>query len=357
MEGKPVNALRADHVGSLVRPSGLLQARVDFSAGRLDRDGLRAEEDRAIREALQRQRDLGLDVRSDGEFRRAASTAGFLAALEGFVTCNPEVPAGQGGAEEWPGRTGRCGVVTARLRSRGRIAQEEAAFLREHAGGPFKVTLPSSLLLAQLAYRPEVSEHAYGTREELVADAGAILAEEAGALAAEGVPYLQLDAPGYARWTDPALVARDREAGVDPERLLDAAVDADNRVLEAACPGGAWSGRLADGIAERLLTRLRCDRLLLGCDAPEAGGFRPLRFVPPRMVVTLGLISTKTGELERPDELLRRIDQASRVIPLERLALGPRCGFASSQVGSPLTEEQQWRKLALVAQVAREVWP
>src|SRR5262245_45467493 len=275
MEGKPVNALRADHVGSLVRPSGLLQARVDFSAGRLDRDGLRAEEDRAIREALQRQRDCGLDVRSDGEFRRAASTAGFLAAIEGFVTGDPEVPAERGGAEEWrtdhpsnppararggewTGRMGRSGVVTARLRPRGRIAQEEAAFLHEHAGGPFKVTLPSSLLLAQLAFRPEVSEHAYATREEPVADAGAILAGEAAALAAEGVPYLQVDAPGYARWTDPALMARDREAGLDPERLLDAAVDADNRVLEAArrggalaalhlCPGGSRSRRLADG--------------------------------------------------------------------------------------------------------------
>jgi 5-methyltetrahydropteroyltriglutamate--homocysteine methyltransferase len=353
-------------VGSLLRPSGLLQARVDFTAGRLDRAGLRAEEDRAILQVLRRQRDCGLDVHTDGEFRRSGFAAGFLAAVEGFVASEPGASARRGGGTEE--RAGWSCVVAARLRPRGRIAEEEAAFLRQHAGGPFKVTLPGALLFAQFAYRPQVSDRAYRSREDLIADAGAILAEEAGALAAEGVPYLQVDAPGYARLADPALLARDREEDVDPDRLLDAAIAADNRVLDAArrggalaavhlCLGSAGDRRLADRVAERLFTGLSGDRLLLGYDSPETADFRPLRFVPARMVVTLGLISQATGELERRDDLLRRIDQASRIVPLEQLALAPRCGFASSQVGSPLTEDQQWRKLQLVAELAREVWP
>jgi len=156
------------------------------------------------------------------------------------------------------------------------------------------------------------------------------------------------------------------------EELLGVAIAADNRVLEAARAGGAmtavhccrgnWMGRwLAEGgydpIAEKVFTRLRCDRLLLEYDSPRAGSFGPLRFVPSNKVVVLGLITTKTGEMESREQLLRRIDEASRVLPLEQLALSTQCGFASTQVGNPLTHEQQWRKLELVASLAREVWP
>jgi 5-methyltetrahydropteroyltriglutamate--homocysteine methyltransferase len=372
MGGESVNALRADQVGSLLRPSGLLQARVDFSAGRLDRDGLRAEEDRAVLEALHRQRERGIDVLSDGEFRRSWFMAGLLAAVEGLVESEPVALPWRGGEAARPGQRAGVGVVVDRLRPRGRVAEEEARFLCQHAGGPFKVTLPSPLLLAQSAYRPGVSDRAYRSREELVADAGAILADEARRLADEGVPYVQVDAPGYSLWLDPALASRSREDGVDGRGLLRAAIAADNLVLDAARAGGALTavhlcrgndrGRwLAEGgydpIAERLFRGLRCDRLLLEFDSPRAGGFQPLRFVPAGMVVVLGLVSTKTGELESRDDLLRRIDQASRIVPLEQLALSPQCGFASVMAGNPLTEDEQWRKLELVAELAREVWP
>jgi 5-methyltetrahydropteroyltriglutamate--homocysteine methyltransferase len=366
-----VNALRAEQVGSLLRPAPLIQARIDCGAGRLDREGLRAEEDGAIVDALRRQRDCGIDVLTDGEFRRASFMAGFTGAVEGYVDAEvPSLP-WRGGTGSEPS-TSQVRVVAGTLRPARRIAAAEAAFLRERAGGLFKITLPSPALLALSAYRPGLSEAAYPTREELIAELARIAADEAAQLAAEGVPYVQLDAPAYARWVD-----RDRDAvglgpDADMDRLLDAAIAADNLVLDAARAGGAVTavhvcrgnrtGRWLreggyDPIAERLLTGLRCDRLLLEYDSERAGGFGPLRFVPPSMVVVLGLVTTKSGGLESPDDLLRRIDQASRVVPLEQLALSPQCGFASSQAGNPLTPDQQWRKLALVAELAREVWP
>lgn len=364
-------AFRADQVGSLLRPSELLQARVDFSAGRLDLEGLRAEEDRAILTALGRQRECGLDVLTDGEFRRANFRSGFMEAVEGFVEAEAKAISWKGGPGAEPA-SWRTQVVAERLRPLGRIADVEARFMRDHAGGTFKITLPSPLLFAQAGFRLDLGDGAYSSRAELIAHAASILADEAGQLAAEGVPYIQVDAPGYTRWVDPQLAASSRATGIDMDELMRVAIAGDNRILEAARAGGAmtavhccrgnWMGRwLAEGgydpIAEKLFTSLRCDRLLLEYDSPRAGGFGPLRFVPSNKVVVLGLITTKTGEMESRDQLLRRIDEASHILPLEQLALSTQCGFASTQVGNPLTHEQQWRKLELVASLAREVWP
>src|SRR5262249_11545679 len=292
-------------------------------------------------------------------------------AVEGLVETEAQgVPWKGGTGAEAPSRTAL--VVAGRLRPLGRIADVEARFMRDRAGGTFKITLPSPLLFAQAAFRPDACDGAYPSRAELIADAANILADEAGQLAADGVPYIQVDAPGYTRWADPQLAASSQALGLDMEEVLGVAIAADNRVLEAARAGGAmtavhccrgnWMGRwLAEGgydpIAEKVFTRLRCDRLLLEYDSPRAGGFGPLRFVPSNKVVVLGLITTKTGEMESRDQLLHRMDEASRILPLERLALSTQCGFASTQVGNPLTHEQQWRKLELVASLAREVWP
>ena len=362
-----LNALRADHVGSLLRPPALIQARIDFGAGRLDRAGLRAEEDRAVLDALRRQRDCGIDVCSDGEFRRASFLTGFSDAVDGFVPGEPPpLP--------WKGGNGhlapapRAVLVARELRPKERIAASEAAFLREHCPVPFKVTLPSPLLFAMNSYVPGLSDRAYPAREDLIAEVAGLLADEAGRLAAEGVPYVQLDSPSYTRWVDRELLAGRPEAS----GLLDAAIEGDNRVLDAARAGGALTavhlcrgnlmGRwLAEGgydpIAQRLFTRLRCDRLLLEYDSERAGTFAPLRFVPAGKVVALGLITTKSGALESADDVLRRIDEASRIVPLEQLALSPQCGFATSLAGNPLTPDDQWRKLELVASLARDVWP
>jgi methionine synthase II (cobalamin-independent) len=195
------------------------------------------------------------------------------------------------------------------------------------------------------------------------------LADEAKALSDEGLPYIQLDAPLYTHWADPALKAKYSAAGFDMDRLLPEAIAADNWILNAAkpsvtgvhlCRGNSMGRWLAEGgydqIAERLFNELRCDRLLLEYDSPRAGDFTPLRFVPKSKVAVLGLITTKHGELESRDELIRRIDEAARCLPLDQLALSPQCGFASSGRGNPLTEEQQWRKLELISEVARKVW-
>lgn len=364
-----MNARRADQVGSLLRPPALLQARIDRAAGRLDLGGLRAEEDRAILDVLRRQRDCGIDVCTDGELRRGTSMTGLLDAAEGLE--QKEAP-----ALPWRGGGGmpaqRSAVVTGTLTMTRRVADVEAAFLREHSPVPFKVTLPSPLMLAMRSFLPGVTDRVYGSREELIAAAASLLAAEARELAAEGVPYLQLDASAYSTWLDRELRATLRAEGVDVGGLLDAAIAGDNAVLDAARAGGALTalhlcrgndrGRsLAEGgydpIAERLFTKLRCDRLLLEYDSPRAGSFAPLRFVPARKVVVLGLISTRTGEMETRDDLLRRIDEASRIVPLEQLALSPQCGFASSVAGNPLTADDQWRKLELVGSLAREVWP
>jgi 5-methyltetrahydropteroyltriglutamate--homocysteine methyltransferase len=362
-----LNAARADQVGSLLRPPALVQARIDFGAGRLDRAGLREEEDRAVLDALRRQRDCGIDVCTDGEFRRGSFLAGFSDAVDGFVTGEPPpLP--------WKGGNGRGApplrgaVVASELRPRERIAGVEAGFLREHCPVPYKVTLPSPLLFAMNSYVPGLSDRAYPAREDLLAEVAGLLADEAGRLAAEGVPYVQVDAPAYSRWLDRALLGDHPDAG----RLLDAAIAGDNRVLDAARAGGALTavhlcrgnlmGRwLAEGgydpIARALFAGLRCQRLLLEYDSARAGTFAPLRHVPAGKVVVLGLITTKSGALEDADDVLRRIDEASRIVPLEQLALSPQCGFATSVAGNPLTRDDQWRKLELVATLAREVWP
>lgn len=366
-----MNAIRADQVGSLLRPPALLQARIDFSVERLDLVGLRAEEDRAVLDALGHQRDCGVDVYSDGEYRRASFQAGFADAVDGFTPADvPSLPWKGGERSEPP--TWRGYVVTGRLRARARVAGVEATFLREHAPGPYKITLPSPTMYALGAFRPGVTDHVYAAPEDLVAAAAAILADEARLLAEEGVPYIQVDSPAYTQWVDRGRQAALDEMSGDRGRLFDAAIAGDNLVLDAARTGGATTavhlcrgnrmGRWLseggyDAIAERLFTKLRCDRLLLEYDSPRAGSFAPLRFVPASKVVVLGLITTKTGALEPRDELLRRIDEASRIVPLEQLALSTQCGFASSQAGNPLTQDDQWRKLELVAELAREVWP
>ncbi|TMC01887.1 MAG: cobalamin-independent methionine synthase II family protein [Chloroflexi bacterium] len=368
-----LNAVRADHVGSLLRPAPLLQARIDHTAGRLDLAGLRAEEDRAILDALRRQRDCGIDVCSDGEFRRASFLTGVSDVVDGFVPGElPPLPwrGGDGNGESAPPVRGA--VVAARLRPREPIAGAEAAFLREHCPTPFKVTLPSPLLFAMNAYEPGRSDRAYPAREDLLSEVSGLLAEAAGRLAREGVPYVQLDSPSYTHLVDPEVLAARRALGVDVRGMLDEAIAGDNRVLDAARAGGAltavhlcrgnlmgrWLSRGGyDAIAERLFTALRCDRLLLEYDSSRAGTFAPLRFVPAGKVVALGLITTKSGQLESADDVLRRIDEASRIVPLERLAVSPQCGFATSVAGNPLTQDDQWRKLELVATLAREVWP
>jgi 5-methyltetrahydropteroyltriglutamate--homocysteine methyltransferase len=261
-------------------------------------------------------------------------------------------------------------VVTERLRLKFRVSAQESAFLRAHAPGPFKITIPSPMHFVNGSWKKGISDAAYPTPYDLLSDITRILADEASQLSSEGVPYIQVDSPTYTQFLDAEWDDWFAAHGMQKDRLLDAAIVADNAILDAAHAGGAVTGvHLCRGngmgawlstggydpIADKVFS-LHADRLLLEYDTERAGSFDALRAVPSEKVVVLGLVSTKVPELESRDDLRRRIDDASGFVPMERLALSPQCGFASDFRGNPISEDDQWRKLELVASVADEVW-
>jgi 5-methyltetrahydropteroyltriglutamate--homocysteine methyltransferase len=364
---------RADHVGSLLRPPEILAARADPD---IDADELRAIEDRHILRVLQRQRDLGFRIFTDGELRRRGFMSGFYDSVEGLDSDGSVARAWKGGAGAGTEGTNPLarltGLVVEPIRQTRRLTKHEVDFLGQHSPGDIKITLPSANQFPAIAYRKGLSERAYPSPGEFLWDVARIIRSEIEALAAEGVRYIQLDAPRYSYYVDPKwrdFVAQ--EMGVDPERALDEAIRVDNACLDAArdsgvmlgihlCRGNNRSQWYAEGgydaVAEKLFNRLNVDLFLLEYDTERAGTFEPLRFVPPHKGVVLGLVSSKLPELETRDRLLERIDEASRYVPLENLALSPQCGFASTLEGNLLTEDEQWRKLQLVADTARAVW-
>src|SRR5581483_3272035 len=259
-------------------------------------------------------------------------------------------------------------AVAGRLRLRESLLQREMRFLLAHTRTPVKATLPA-MAQASALWLPGVSEGAYTTREEYVADLVEIMRGEIAALVAMGVRYVQIDSPRYTYVCSEEGRERLRALGIDPEPWLGRMIEFDNRLIDGfegvtfglhLCRGNhrsMWSVEGADDpIAERLFNELRVDRLLLEYDTPRAGTFAPLRLAAPDKVVVLGLVSTKEARVESRDEIVRRIEEASGYLPLERLALSPQCGFASTLPGNLLGEAEQRQKLELVARVAREVW-
>ena len=372
-------AFRRDHVGSLLRPPELLQARADFAGGRIDRAQLREVEEACILKALDLQREVGLDVFTEGEYRRAAWSAGIRDAVEGLVPAERS-PIGRI-FNPWQGPHGELAnasmsssppMVAAKLRQTKRLTGDEAAFLRQHAPGPWKITMPGPLSLAGGLYEPGVTDQHYGSRAAFVAEIVQLLKNEVAALLEDGAPYIQLDSLHYVeRVADPTVRARMQREGEDPDAYLGEIIANDNAVLDGArregvtvglhmCRGNNRSAWHAEGsyepIAERAFSELKVDRFLLEYDTERAGGFEPLRFVPADKMVVLGLISSKEPRLESMDTLRRRIDEAARYVPLERLAISPQCGFASTALGNLLSWDEQRRKLELVVETARAVW-
>ena len=362
---------RTEHVGSLLRPPGLLQARTAHERSELSREQLRVVEDRSIFDVLKFQSDIGIDVVTDGEYRRASWLSGFSDAVEGFEF--------RVGNREWKGDDGsvsrdsthRSRVIASKLKCVARIAGHEAAFLKAHATLPFKITLPSPVVYLASSYFPGVTDKVYPTRADLARDLIAILREEIQALAAEGVPYIQLDAPQYMQLADPSLRDWVRQTGWDPARAVDEAIAADKACIDGLrsagrtvavhlCRGnykGRWRAQGGyDPIAERIFETFDVDRFLLEYDSDRAGSFEPLRFVPKGKMVVLGLVTTKEPRLESQDVLLRRIEEAARYIPIESLALSPQCGFATQAPGNPLSIDDERRKLELIVDTARKVW-
>lgn len=361
-------SFRAEHVGSLLRPPEVLTARAAHAAGNLAMDQLRATEDRAILSILEKQRELGLDVVTDGELRRGSWLTDMADAVEGFVS--DRVPL------EWKGPGGGVEGSTAhaagaKLRKVRKMTGHEVPFLKKNAQLPFKVTLPAPSNFMQISYKTGITEKFYPTHAELLQDLVEIVRDDVQWLISEGVQYIQFDAPYYSHYLDPQGQTRMRQAGQDPEKELEAAIAGDNAALRGAagegvtlalhvCRGNNKSRWYAEGgydaIAEKLFGSLEVDRFLLEYDSERSGGFEPLRRVPHGKTVVLGLVTTKEPRLESQTELRRRIDEASKFVPLENLALSPQCGFASVADGNLLSAEEQWKKLDLVVDTARKVW-
>jgi 5-methyltetrahydropteroyltriglutamate--homocysteine methyltransferase len=367
---------RADNIGSLLRPPELLQGRVNYREGRIDSNQLREIENRSILRALELQKAAGVAVFTDGEYRRDIFTADITQAVEGLVPGKPTV------SFEWRGTGSELAkdskegnlqfVVGEKLRKKGRLTPGEAPFLKQHAPGPFKVCTPASTQHALTRYRPGVTDKVYPRIHDMLQDVAAIMRDEVQSLIAEGASYVQLDAPSYSTFFDPRRRDGLKASGVDPTEALEAAIAADNAMIDGIkrdskvvtgihfCRGNKRSAWGAEGsyepIAEKAFGSLHMDRYLLEFDTERAGGFEPLRFVPRGKTVVLGLITTKEPRIESEEELLRRIEQASKYVPVESLALSTQCGFASAASGNLLSWDDMRRKLELVARVARQVW-
>jgi methionine synthase II (cobalamin-independent) len=360
---------RADNIGSLLRPPELIEARAALRQGRIDFEQLREVEDRSILAALEMQKAAGVDVFTDGEYRRGLFLDVLTDAVDGFTAAARSIEWRAPGGKVETVKSGK--VVDARLRQRRRLAGHESAFLKSHCAGPFKITLPTPAQFMFASYQKGVTDQFYPRRTDLTADLVAILQDEIKALIKDGVPYIQMDAPSFTDFVDERYRARMRESGLDPEAALDEALAASNDCFVGAknpgvttaihlCRGNQRSRWLKEGsydaIAEKIFGILDVDRFLLEYDSARAGGFEPLRFVPQGKTVVLGLVTTKTPDLEPIDELVRRVEEASRFIPIERLAISPQCGFASMLQGNLLSHDDQRRKLELVVEVARNVW-
>jgi 5-methyltetrahydropteroyltriglutamate--homocysteine methyltransferase len=379
---RELDLLRADVVGSLLRPAAWREARDAFDEGRLDEKAFRRIEDQAVRDAIHFQESLGLDVVTDGEIRRLNFQDSFGAAVSGFAAAGTtrratEARVAGGSAlarfdmpdlhQHGPAVTRRRPALQ-RLRLERNILLDEYRFARTAAKKPVKVTLIGPDRIGQrFAY--EESTAVYADADAFLADVVAIERQMIGEVVAAGCRYVQIDAPGYTAYVDEPSLAAMRQRGEDPMRNFERSLAADSAVLKGfddvtfgihLCRGNQHSMWHREGhydaIAERLFNALPHQRFLLEYDSPRAGSFEPLRHVPKGKVCVLGLVSTKVPELETPDALARRIDEAARYLPLEQLALSPQCGFASDVTGNRVTEDDQKRKLELVVRTARMVW-
>ena len=376
---------RADHVGSLLRPAELLTARSRFNAGEISQEQLREVEDASVLQALELQREAGIDVFTEGEYRRSGWSAAVRQSVEGLVPT--DTPATARLLRSWQGPHGELAnatvggggaavmgpqLVAGRLRQVKRLAGEEAAFLKQHAPGPWKITMPGALSAGGQLWKTGITDQYYPTHRDFINDIAGMLQREVDALVEDGCSYIQLDSLHYVeRITDEEVRARMIADGEDPDAYLDQLIEVDNMVLDRAqgrgitvgmhmCRGNNRSAWHAEGsyepIAEKAFNLLHVDRFLLEYDTERAGGFEPLRFMPRDKMVVLGLISSKEPNLESVDDLQRRIDEAARYVPLENLAISPQCGFASTALGNLLSWDDQRRKLELVVEVARKVW-
>ena len=373
MSPRTAPPFRADHVGSLLRPPELRQARDDFAAGKITAGDLRAIEDDAIRDAVALQHDVGLRSVTDGEFRRASWHMDFVYQIGGIGQLPGQLVSRFRNATETIEFTPPAIRVNRRVTMDKTIFGEDFAFLQSIAGEGVvpKLTIPApSMVHYRSGIRAVVDESVYPDVEDFWSDLAAAYAEEVRRLAGQGCRYLQIDDISLAYLTDPAQRAYISDRGEDAEHmhlryisLINGAVrnrPAGMAVATHLCRGNYRSSWVASGgydfVAEALFNELDVDGFFLEYDDERSGGFEPLRFVPNGKQVVLGLVTTKRPELESKDELRRRIDEAAKYVPLDQLCLSGQCGFSSTVEGNALTVDDQIAKLRLIVEVAEEVW-
>lgn len=385
-----LNRIRIDHIGSLVRPAKLREVFTRYDRGRASREELTKTQDDSIREVIRMQESHGLPVVTDGEFRRHSFQESFSECVTGFDIPNnvslyyekrdlnetPLERAEQNFDEAGPAIVTRRGAVQ-RLTLTRNLPLEEFSYAQSVARVPAKVTVLGPDRIAQ-RFKWEASQNVYQDLDGFVDHVVEIERQMIADLVTAGCKYIQIDAPGYTAYVDRISLDRMRARGEDPERNFQRAIDADNALIEGfpgvtfgihICRGNARTtdpktGKLVpqwhregayDAIAERLFSNLKHQRLLLEYDSERAGGFEPLRFVPKEKIVVLGLVSTKTSDMEKVGDLKRRIDQAGKFLPLEQLALSPQCGFGGID-SKVLSEDEMWKKLDRVVATAADIW-
>ncbi len=376
---KDLSHVRTDQIGSLLRPSSLISAFSSFGRGEIDKRDLELAQDKAIRELVMRQEQAGLEIITDGEYRRLNWQVSFSRvegwdlseiSWKGFIQNPSLIMEG-----ERPLSRGADAVESFKIPADGRLCLSENFLLKEYsflatvARSPGKAMLMGPDRICQMCDIPG-SAPFYSSADEFLNDVVAVEQEIVGQLIEEGCPYVQLDEPSYTGYVDAETLGRIAGRGEDPMANLNRAIDASNAVIEPyageavfglhICRGNRasmWHREgTYDGIAEVLFNRLKFDRLLLEYDTERAGGFEPLRFVPKETRVVLGLVTTKQGALETVDGLLRRIENASHYIDGDQLAISPQCGFASGISGNVLAESDQWRKFEIINETAQRAW-
>ncbi len=346
----------------------MLEARQSASSA----EKLRTLEDQHILRVLAKQKELGFDIFTDGELRRRNFMSDFTDAVEGFDFGDAVARSWSAGDKGAAPVSSVAGIVTKKLRQVRPLTGHELPYLKSHSPGNIKMTLPSATQFPAISFKRGVTDAVYKDHSALLWAVVDIMKSDLDALSSAGVSYIQIDAPRYSYYMDPKWREWIRtEIGIDPDAALEEAVKADNACFHAArrpgvtlaihlCRGNNRSHWYAEGgydaIAEKLFGTLDVDRFLLEYDDQRSGTFEPLRFVPKGKTVVLGLVSSKVPQMENSTELAKRIEDASRYVPLENLALSPQCGFASTAEGNLITEDRQWAKLKLVADTARRVW-
>jgi 5-methyltetrahydropteroyltriglutamate--homocysteine methyltransferase len=358
---------RADHIGSLLRPKTLREAFRKHSRGEISEVDLRRVQDQAIRDVIRLQEDCGLQVVTDGEFRRVSYWEKFVRLTAGLVVKDAEFT-----FHDQEGHETRftAPYVSGKVSRSAPITLDEFRFARSNTSQTPKITMPAPSTMHVYRFTDWAEPSAYREPEAFFADLGKVYREEIADLAAAGCTYVQIDEVAVAMLCDPAAREKVRKGGADPDKLVSLYVDAINEAVADrpahmkigvhVCRGNYKGMYLSEGgydsVAESFFGRTRVDHFLLEFDTPRAGGFAPLRFVPRDKGVVLGLVSSKTPVLESVDVLERRTMEAARYVDHERLAISPQCGFASSIGGNPVTEEHERAKLALCVEAAAKIW-